>query len=67
MPGPVAGYDPGGNETGVFERWSQKKMEVKKFIDDVSGSRKVHANDSYTSKIVNDTQEIRYILSLIHI
>ena len=44
MPGPVANYDdPGGSDTGDHERWLQEKMEVKKFIDDISGSEILHA------------------------
>ena len=60
LPGPVANYDPGGETTGVTKRWSVPSMEVKKFIDDVSGCEKVHAGDVYKSNIVND-DEIRYI------
>lgn len=61
QPGPVANYDPGGEETGVMERWENKTLEVKKFIDDVSGNENLHATAEYASKILNDVSEIRYI------
>ena len=61
MPGPVANFDPGGEYTGVLDRGTQKRMEVKKFIDAVSGTEKIHANDIYTSKIKNDVREIQYL------
>ena len=61
IPGQVESYDPGGSPTGVFERWEGKMIEVKKFIDDVNGSRKLHTNSNYRSKIVNGDEEICYI------
>ena len=61
LPGPVANYDLGGEETGVTEHWERKALEVKKCIDDVSGSEKLHASQDYSSKIINNTEEIRYI------
>ena len=36
-------------------------MVVKKFIDDVSGAEKILCYNEYVSKIVNETNEIRYI------
>ena len=35
VPGPVASYDPGGEESGVTKPWEEKVIEVKKNIDDV--------------------------------
>ena len=61
MPGPVANYDPWGEETGVLECWKEKKIEVKKFIDDVSGAEKLHCSNVYYSKIENETEEVRYV------
>ena len=58
MPGPVANFDPGGSGTGVLERWEQKKIVVKKFIDNVSGAEKLHCNDVYESKVENMTEEV---------
>ena len=61
QPGPVANYDPGGDETGFLECWKEESLEVKKFIDDVSGSEKLHANSDYKSRVIDDVREIRYI------
>ena len=61
MPGPIANYDPGGEETGVYERWEPEKMVVKKFIDDVSGVEKIHCNDLYISKVKNDLEETQFV------
>ena len=48
-------------ETGVHEHWECKKIEVKKFIDDVSGAEKLHCNDTYASKILDSGEEVRYV------
>ena len=65
----VLAYDPGGKETGITERWEQKKMSIKNFTDDVSGSKKIHTGVNYNSRSINGIDEIRYLhaLSLIHI
>ena len=41
----------GGDPTGIYDRWSQKKVEVKKYIDDVSRVEKLQAAHQYSSKI----------------
>ena len=30
-------YESGGEDTGVFDRWAQKNIVCKKYVDDVSG------------------------------
>ena len=53
-------YESGGEDTGVFDRWTQKELVVKKFVDDISGAEKIHANNIYASK-VSDGLETRYL------
>ena len=50
--GAFANYDPGGENTGVLDRWSVKKIEVKKFIDDVSGCKKIHCNENFRPRLL---------------
>ena len=40
-------YEPGGEETGNLERWKNRKIEVKKFVEDVSACEKTCMNDTY--------------------
>ena len=54
-------FDPGGEDTGVSERWKDRDLEVKKFIDNVSGSENINANLTYRSRVTSDTEERRYI------
>ena len=56
-------FDPGGEETGVLDRWKDSKIEIKKYIDDVSGSEKLHCGLEYSSKVIDNSDEIRYIHS----
>ena len=53
-------YESGGEDTGVFDRWTQKNIVCKKFVDDVSGCEKLHFNNIYFSKIHNDN-ETRFV------
>ena len=42
----------------------QKEIAVKKFIDDVSGCKKLPSNDVFRSKILLNREERRYIHSV---
>ena len=53
-------YESGGEDANIFARWSQKELFVKKFVDDISGSEKLHVNNVYNSK-VSGHLETRYI------
>ena len=53
-------YEAGGEQTNIYDRWVQKGVEVKKYVDDVSGMGKLHTGHLYKSKIVDDC-ETRYI------
>ena len=57
----IGSYDPGGEETGVLTHWKEKNLQVKKFIDDVSGSEKLHAGNVYTLRVEDLTDEVRYV------
>ena len=53
-------YESGGEDPGVFVRWEGKNLEVKKFVDDVSGCEKIHMNNIYTSKYYGE-KGTRYV------
>ena len=52
--------EEGAGSTQIYDRWQQKHITVKKYIDDVSGVEKPHSSHLYNSKIIND-KEICYI------
>ena len=54
--------DVGGGPTHIFDRWTQKHITVKKYIDDVSGVERLHAGNEYRSKIMDDGRECRVVL-----
>lgn len=58
-----ANFDPGGQDTGVLDRWSDEKIEVKKYIDDVSGCEKIHCGVNYASRVEDNIDETRYVHS----
>ena len=51
--------EEGGGPTHIYDRWIQAPIEVKKYIDDVSGVEKIHAGHLYNSKFV-DGHEHRF-------
>ena len=49
-------YEEGGEQTNIYDRWQQKRLEVKKYVDDVSGVEKLHASHLYFSKVLNGVE-----------
>ena len=49
-------YQEGGGPTQIYDRWQQKQISVKKYVDDVSGVEKLHASHQYNSKILNGVE-----------
>ena len=42
-------FEEGGEPTQIYDRWIQKDIVTKKYIDDVSGVEKLHASHIFFS------------------